>query len=217
MVNKKSAKRPPQLNTTAPKPSLGAEILLKSAAQNAVAMDAWGTWAGKADLAELVVGLSKQSDSVKAGDMTSVEAMLYEQSVVLQTIFTSLARRAALNSGEYLDAADKYMRLALKAQSQCRATLETLAIIKNPQPYIKQANISQGPQQVNNSFGKAPKDGSTSSRENFQNAPIKLMEHQLGNYLDAGTQGQASGANPHLATVEQVHRAKDSGRQGLGG
>jgi hypothetical protein len=37
--------------------------------------------------------------------------------------------------------------LALKAQSQCRATLETLAAIKNPQPvaFVRQANIAHGP------------------------------------------------------------------------
>ena len=43
------------------------------------------------------------------------------------------------------------MRMALKAQSQCRATLETLATIKNPPAvFARQANIAQGPQQVNN-------------------------------------------------------------------
>jgi len=44
------------------------------------------------------------------------------------------------------------MRLALRAQSQCRATLETLAVIKNPTTvaYVRQANIANGPQQVNN-------------------------------------------------------------------
>jgi hypothetical protein len=37
------------------------------------------------------------------------------------------------------------MRLALKAQSQCRATLETLAQIKNPPVVLaRQANIAQG-------------------------------------------------------------------------
>jgi transposase InsO family protein len=44
------------------------------------------------------------------------------------------------------------MRLALKAQSQCRATVEALAEMKNPKPvaYVQQANIANGPQQVNN-------------------------------------------------------------------
>ncbi len=56
-----------------------------------------------------------------------------------------------MNAGEYLDATDRYMRLALKAQAQCRATLETLAKIKNPPTlFAQQANIAHGPQQVNN-------------------------------------------------------------------
>ena len=39
------------------------------------------------------------------------------------------------------------MRIALKAQSQCRATLETLAAVKNlPVVFARQANIAQGPQ-----------------------------------------------------------------------
>lgn len=49
-----------------------------------------------------------------------------------------------------VDQIDKFTRLALKAQSQCRATLETLAVIKNPPVFARQANIANGPQQVNN-------------------------------------------------------------------
>jgi hypothetical protein len=43
------------------------------------------------------------------------------------------------------------MRLALKAQSQCRATVQTLAEIKHPAViYARQPNVTSGPQQVNN-------------------------------------------------------------------
>jgi hypothetical protein len=74
------------------------------------------------------------------------------QAHTLDTIFNELARRSAANVGEYMEAAERYMRLALKAQSQCRATIETLAEIKNPKPvaFVQQANIANGPQQVNN-------------------------------------------------------------------
>jgi hypothetical protein len=50
-----------------------------------------------------------------------------------------------------MGACETYLRLALKAQSQCRATLETLAAIRNPQPvaFVRQANIAHGPQQLN--------------------------------------------------------------------
>jgi hypothetical protein len=41
--------------------------------------------------------------------------------------------------------------MALRAQNQSRATLETLSAMKNPSVVItKQANISAGHQQVNN-------------------------------------------------------------------
>jgi hypothetical protein len=45
------------------------------------------------------------------------------------------------------------LRLALKAQTQCRATVETLATMKNPVVFAKQANIAHGPQQINNNEG----------------------------------------------------------------
>jgi hypothetical protein len=56
------------------------------------------------------------------------------------------------------------MRLALRAQGQCRATLETLAAIKNPPVvFARQANINNGgQQQVNNA--PAPTDTPASSQ-----------------------------------------------------
>jgi hypothetical protein len=46
--------------------------------------------------------------------------------------------------GEYLETVDRYMRLALKAQRQCRAMLKCLAETKNPAPLAigKQATNS---------------------------------------------------------------------------
>ncbi len=179
------------------------QILLMSTAQNAIAMDAWGKYAGDADLTSLVEELQTKFDVMKAGDLTSVEGMLYGQAMALQTIFTNLARRSAMNAGEYINAADTYMRLALKAQSQCRSTLETLAEIKNPRPisFVKQANISGGPQQINNAPAPATGAGNSQSLQN------ELLEHQHGNYLDTGAQGTAGGADPHLEAVEAGQRA----------
>jgi hypothetical protein len=55
------------------------------------------------------------------------------------------------------------MRMAMRAQNQCRMTLETLATIKNPPVvYAKQANINNGgQQQVNN--GVEPTGGNEAS------------------------------------------------------
>jgi hypothetical protein len=50
------------------------------------------------------------------------------------------------------------MRLALRVQSQRRATLEALSVIKNPPhpTFVKQANIAHGPQQVVNNGAAVP-------------------------------------------------------------
>jgi hypothetical protein len=74
--------------------------------------------------------------------------MLTAQAHSLDAIFNKLAQRAALNMGEYMQACETYLKLALRAQSQCRATWETLSTIKNPpvMGYVKQANIAQGHQ-----------------------------------------------------------------------
>ena len=175
-------------------------------AQNAVAMESWGKYAGEVDLSELITDLQKKAETIQDGNMKPVEAMLYGQAMALQTIFTNLARRSAMNAGEYIDAADKYMRLALKAQSQCRATLETLAEIKNPMPYIKQANIANGPQQVNN--GKSTQYAQAHAPAgNSQTLQNELLEHQHGDTLEFGTTGQTVGADTHLEAVGTVQRA----------
>jgi len=107
-----------------------------------------------------------------------------------------------------VNAAEIYMRLALKAQSQCRATLETLAAIKNPTPvtFVKQANVAHGPQQVNNG---PPSEPPSRARES-ENPPNELLEHTHGERLDFGTPKAAVGADSALATVGEVHRAANT-------
>ena len=124
-------------------------VLLQSFSNNVV---------GEIDLTKTMLSLRASIKEVGDGDLRSVEAILIGQAGALNAMFSELARRAGLNMGEHLGATETYMRLALKAQGQCRATLETLAAIKNPPVvYARQANISHGPQQVNN--GPAPACG----------------------------------------------------------
>jgi hypothetical protein len=93
------------------------------------------------------------------------------------------------------------MKLALKAQAQCRATIETLAAIKNPPVFAKQANIANGPQQVNNGSAHPPRaDENTTS-------PNKLLEQSDEQRLDPGTPPTAVRSDPALVAVETGHRA----------
>ena len=111
---------------------------------------------GEIDLTESVGVMAEKVRAARTGDLAGLEATLVAQAVALDAIFNEMARRAAANMGEYLNATEVYLRLGLKAQAQCRATLQTLAEIKNPQPvaFVRQANIANGPQQVNN--GRVP-------------------------------------------------------------
>ncbi len=71
------------------------------------------------------------------------------------------------------------MRLALKAQAQARSTAEALALLKNPQPYIRQANIANGHQQVNNTYASASAHtGIPTGAKNFESAQNRLLEAQ---------------------------------------
>ena len=101
--------------------------------------------AGEIGITEAVQSLRASLADVNSGDLRAVETMLLGQAVALNAIFAETARRSGVNMGEYTDAAERYMRLALKAQGQCRATLETLAAIKNPPLlFARQANINNG-------------------------------------------------------------------------
>lgn len=103
------------------------------------------------DCVDLEVQLRREAEQARKGGLSRAEAMLICQAHSLQAIFTNMAKRAALNFGEYLNAAETYMWLALKEQPQCRNTLETLAQINYPRhaAFIKQKNNAQN-QQVNN-------------------------------------------------------------------
>lgn len=156
----------------------------------------------------LAGALRVQVDQMKARDLSRGEAMLAAQAHTLDAIFNALASRAALNMGEYLSAAETYLRLALKAQSQCRTTLETLAAIQNPTAptFVKQANIAHGPQQINNGNGSASPQPHAHGKT--ESSPNKLLEvtHAQGQFLDASTTQGAIGAHSSMAAVGAVHR-----------
>ena len=106
------------------------------------------------------------------------------------------------------------MRLALRAQSQARATVETLSVVKNPPhpTFIRQANVAHGPQQVNNAQPAPSPPGSRASE--YKSQPNKLLEQHTNEWLDAGTSQASVGADPAMATLGQINGAKDDEGQG---
>ena len=146
--------------------------------------------------------LSTQVAAVNDGDLKRAESMLISQSHTLDDLFNRLAQRAHSNMVEgYLSATETYLRLALKAQSQCRSTLETLVQVKNPPVvYARQANFANGPQQVNNNIPSRARE--------IENQPNKLSG--VGNELlpNIGASTLTGGVDTPMETVGAIDRAE---------
>jgi hypothetical protein len=115
-----------------------------------------GSFAHQAFGGERVSAMTETShvlgdELVKAskGDLTMASRILAAQATSLDALFTEMARRSGSNMGQYPKAAERYMRLALKAQANCRATLDALAKLHQPREQtVKHAHVNQGAQAV---------------------------------------------------------------------
>ena len=139
--------------------------------------------------------LGKTIREIQSGDLSKIEQMYISQAVALEAMFASMARRAKVQ--DKLLQYDTHMRLALKAQNQSRATLQALVQLKQPSntQFIKQANIAQGHQQVNNLAEK----NITPQNE--------LLEDIHGNsHLDTGTTTATTGIDTALEALDKVNR-----------
>lgn len=143
--------------------------------------------------------LEKTIAQIQSGDLSKIEEMYISQAVALEMMFTSLARRA--KAQDKLLQYETHMRLALKAQNQSRATLQALVQLKQPSQttFVKQANIAQGHQQVNNLAEK----NITPQNELFKGSYAEL---------DIGTTTTPTGIDTTLETVGKVNGRKDTGR-----
>ncbi len=158
------------------------------------------------DIPALIRLMREQAAAVQGGSLAEAEAMLMNQATALQSLFTRLAERGM--GCDHAPAFEANMRMALRAQSQCRATLETLAAIKNPPiVYARQANVTTGPQQVNNGIPV------TSQAREIETEQSQLSggSHEL--LPDTRTSGNASRVDPALETLGEIDRAENRRRQ----
>jgi hypothetical protein len=93
--------------------------------------------------------LRDKAELVSKGDLKLASDLLVAQAHSLDAIFTEFARRAALNMGDYLGATETYARIALKAQANCRGTLEALMKLHQPREQtVKHVHVNEGGQAV---------------------------------------------------------------------
>lgn len=155
-----------------------------------------------AQFTDMIAELERQSSAVHNDDMERTQSMLIAQAHTLDGLFARLASNAL--TAERLDMFERYMRLALKAQSQARTTLQTLAELKVPKQvaFVRQANIGNQIQVNNGSSTRAP-----ARAEKNKNEPNELLEVEHGERLDTRAAGTASGVDLAMAPVGEKHRA----------
>ena len=223
MTKSKATTPNPKALPVAKDPSQTTEQALARAAVNpsinsAAVMGAYqGNLMGNTlDMGELVNCLRESCESVKSGDLSDLEAMLVTQATTLQTVFASLARRAA--NQEHLRQYETFMGLALKAQAQSRATISALVDLKFPRQatFVKQANIAHGPQQINN--GTTTPGGIAHAGEKLRQSNELLEDQSHGSaYLDTRATTAPAGGHPTMATLAPIHRTKKPRRKSSGG
>ncbi|MEP6605673.1 MAG: hypothetical protein ABJA60_06100 [Nitrosospira sp.] len=163
------------------------------------------------DVPTLIETLREQAKAVNRSDLAQAEAMLINQATALQSLFARLTEKAFC--AEHLPQFDSFMRMALRAQNQCRATIETLAAIKNPPViFANQANIAHGHQQVNNGTTMPITHAHAGENKIEQNGLLTEVQH--GEKVDGGRTGAASGANQELEAMEEVNGRAHTRGQG---
>lgn len=152
---------------------------------------------------DLIESMGRHAEAVARGDLTGVEEMLLHQAVATQSMFARLALQA--KSQSTLQATQVYTQLALKAQSNSRATIEALIEAKRPKQiaFVRQANLAQN-QQVNNGV---PPPRERKKRD----VPNELIVEEAdgGKKVDRRVAKAASRTNSKAKTLVPVDRATE--------
>ena len=105
--------------------------------------------AEKPDIADYLPAFEKEAAKATKGELSLASRTLASQAITLDAMFTEFGRRAAMNMGEYPQAAERYAKLALKAQTNCRTTLDALAKLHQPREQtVRHVQVSEGGQAV---------------------------------------------------------------------
>lgn len=189
-----------------------ADVALNPAVNAAVLIDTYqSTLLGDVDTDALVATLRTSMDRSAAGDTSGLEAMLIGQATALQTIFVSLAKRAQHQQRQqHLEA---FLGLALKAQSQSRATIQAVIDLKYPRQatFVKQANIAHGPQQVNNGQHTGGDHVRALENQTEQNELLEGVTYGSAQ-VDTRTAAAAARGDPAVEALAARHRPDKRGR-----
>jgi len=144
------------------------------------------------DLTDTVDIMAEACKKVRANDLSDQRDILTSQAMALDAIFTVMIMRSENNLKDYFDASQRFMRMALKAQAQCRTTIEALdRLARGGEQVIKHVH-------VDNRGGQAV----------------------IADSVQTGRQNAENGKQPHAITAPgipdlQPVRSKDAKREAV--
>lgn len=98
---------------------------------------------------DAAVVVEQRATEAANGNLSAASAMLASQALTLDAMFTEFANRAGSNIGQNTEVVERYARLAMKAQSNARTTLEALAKLHQPREQtVRHINVNAGGQAV---------------------------------------------------------------------
>lgn len=93
--------------------------------------------------------VTEQCAKTRAGNLALPSDILTAQAMTLDAVFTEMLKRSGANMGEYPEAAERYMRMAMKAQAQCRTSIEALSKMHQPrEQVVRHVHVYEGGQAV---------------------------------------------------------------------
>lgn len=108
-----------------------------------------GKLPGEPAFGDFAKALKEKAEQTTEERLKLATQTLTEQALTLDAIFTECARRAAINLGDYINASERYMRLALKAQANSRAAFEAVVRLHQPREQtVKHVHVNEGGQAV---------------------------------------------------------------------
>ena len=133
------------------------------------------------DIERMVDLIEAASAKVQANDVDQVEAVFAGQAAALDVIFGQFARAA----GRGLHVFDS-MRIALRAQSQSRATYKSLIELKTPRPSYAKASAGEVLADGRRSFSEGGPAGAKPSAGSEIPAPAAESQNFCGQTIENG-------------------------------
>ena len=129
-------------------------------------------------IARTVAAIDDSLAKIKADDLTAVESMLAGQAAALEVLFNEYAKRAART--DYHAPIHMCLGFALRAQAQCRVTVQSLAQLKDRRRACRTAETAKA--------GAAPASAESSGFCIPSNEQMKIENTPLDQSLAEGAQ-----------------------------